>query len=58
MGSLAQWWRGLLGRFTQRWVQMKAPGMFLCDTCRYDYGQACRRRERPNAAQCPDYKPR
>ncbi len=30
---------------------------FLCDTCRYDYGNACRRPERPNATKCPDYKP-
>jgi len=29
---------------------------FLCDTCRYDYGSACRRPERPNATKCPDYK--
>lgn len=31
---------------------------YLCDTCRYDYGTACSRPERPNAVQCPDYKPR
>jgi hypothetical protein len=29
---------------------------FLCDTCLYDYGSACRRPERPNARKCPDYK--
>jgi hypothetical protein len=29
---------------------------FLCDTCKYDYGTACRRPERPNAVKCPDYK--
>jgi hypothetical protein len=28
----------------------------LCDTCKYDYGDACRRPERPNAKVCPDYK--
>jgi len=28
----------------------------LCDTCRYDYGSACKRPERPNATKCPDYK--
>jgi hypothetical protein len=28
----------------------------LCDTCRYDYGNACTRPERPNAMRCPDYK--
>jgi hypothetical protein len=29
---------------------------FLCDSCRYDYGSACTRPERPNATKCPDYK--
>lgn len=52
------WWRRLTDRMRQRWQQMRAPGMFLCDTCKYDYRGACRRPERPNAAQCPDYKPR
>ncbi len=28
----------------------------LCDTCKYDYGSACKRPERPNATRCPDYK--
>ena len=28
----------------------------LCDTCKYDYGTACTRPERPNARRCPDYK--
>lgn len=28
----------------------------LCDTCKYDYGSACTRPERPNARKCPDYK--
>jgi len=27
----------------------------LCDTCKYDYGVACTRRERPNATRCEDY---
>jgi hypothetical protein len=30
----------------------------LCDSCRYDYGNACQRPERPNALRCPDYKRR
>lgn len=33
-------------------------GTPLCDTCRYDYGNACTRPERPNAVRCPDYKHR
>jgi hypothetical protein len=28
----------------------------LCDTCKYDYGNVCKRPERPNALKCPDYK--
>ena len=31
---------------------------FLCDSCMYDYGNACVRSERPNAIRCPDYKKR
>lgn len=30
--------------------------IFLCDTCRYDHGNACTRRERPNATRCTAYK--
>lgn len=33
-------------------------GRPLCDTCKYDYGNACRRPERPNATRCPDYRQR
>lgn len=29
---------------------------YLCDTCKWDYGGACKRPERPNALTCPDYK--
>lgn len=29
---------------------------YLCDTCKWDYGNACKRPERPNAISCPDYK--
>jgi len=31
---------------------------YLCDDCKWDYGAACKRRERPNALVCPDYKRR
>ncbi|MEW6045993.1 MAG: hypothetical protein AB1609_05865 [Bacillota bacterium] len=31
---------------------------YLCDDCKYDYGDACRRPERPNARSCPDFSPR
>ena len=33
-------------------------GRVLCDTCMYDYGNVCKRPERPNATRCPDYKRR
>jgi hypothetical protein len=31
---------------------------YLCDDCRYDYDAACRRSERPNATDCPEYQKR
>jgi hypothetical protein len=31
---------------------------FLCDSCKFNYGDACRRPERPNATKCPDYQHR
>lgn len=47
-------------RFLQ-WIQgltcaAHGGSEFLCDTCRYCYGNACNRPERPNARTCPDYK--
>ena len=33
-------------------------GRPLCDTCKYDYGDACVRKERPNALRCSDYRKR
>jgi len=47
-------WRRLLA-FLRSLVPSSAP---LCDRCRYDYGDACTRPERPNARRCPDFKPR
>jgi len=29
---------------------------FLCDTCRYNYREACKNPKRPNARSCDDYK--
>ncbi|MDZ7815646.1 MAG: hypothetical protein U5N86_06490 [Planctomycetota bacterium] len=29
---------------------------FLCDSCELNYRDLCRRRERPNARVCPDYR--
>lgn len=52
MGMLRRFWQWLTG------LGRAAHGgsEFLCDTCRYNYGSACTRPERPNARQCPDYK--
>ncbi len=33
-------------------------GRYLCDRCKWDYGDACSRPERPNAKTCPDFKRR
>jgi hypothetical protein len=43
------------------WTRLKSvvgTGPPLCDSCRFDYGNACTRPERPNARICPDYKRR
>jgi len=34
------------------------PAAPLCDSCRLDYGNVCKRPERPNARICPDYQKR
>ncbi len=31
-------------------------GGYLCDSCKYSYGDVCNRPEKPNATKCPDYK--
>lgn len=38
--------------------EVDAMPRYLCDDCKYDYGDACRRPERPNALSCSDYVPR
>lgn len=43
------WWRQLI-------AQAGGASEFLCDHCKYDYGNACRRPERPNARRCNDYR--
>lgn len=45
---------GRLGAFFRRLLPV--GGGPLCDTCKYDYGDACTRPERPNALKCPDFK--
>ena len=44
--------------FRQRLANIFLGGRILCDRCRYDYGDACRRPERPNATLCEDYETR
>jgi len=50
MTWLRRLWSALFGRL--------AGSSPLCDTCKYDYGDACKRPERPNAYRCPDYRKR
>lgn len=52
--TLGRWWRRLRARV----VALTVPDRFLCDSCRYDYRDACRRPERPNATLCEDYRRR
>jgi hypothetical protein len=50
---------GLLRKLLSLLRQLVPGGTrVLCDTCKYDYGTACTRPERPNATRCPDYKRR
>lgn len=52
--------RSLLQRLTAGLKKLFATGSsgYLCDDCKWDYGDACSRPERPNARTCPDYKRR
>ena len=42
--------------FTSKWFRRQGlllgPDEFLCDTCKYDYGNACDLPDRPNARRC------
>ena len=48
------WWRRLAEAL--RRIFALGSKRYLCDSCKYDYGNACVRPERPNALRCPDYK--
>jgi hypothetical protein len=50
LAKVLAWLSGLFRR-----VSGSGP---LCDRCKYDYGTACMRPERPNAYRCPDFKAR
>jgi len=43
-------------RFTSRLRTLVGGHSFLCDSCKFDYGDVCTRRERPNAVVCEDYE--
>lgn len=58
MDRIRRWFRTIFDRLNGWWQAQQAPGRFLCDSCRYDYGDVCNRPERPNAKRCPDYKRR
>ena len=45
-----------LKRLRQRVAGLIFGERILCDTCRFDYGEVCRRPERPNATVCEDYE--
>ena len=47
-----------LARLRAWWVRCRCPTEFLCDNCQYDHPAACKHRARPNAIECPDYRPR
>ena len=49
MKTFFQRLRALLRRLTLQ------DDQFLCDTCKYDYGDACTLPQRPNAIVCDDY---
>ena len=53
--TMLRWIQRALARL-RGLVSTAGAGEFLCDSCRYDYGSACTRPERPNARKCPDYK--
>jgi hypothetical protein len=48
MSWLRRWWRKIRVAL--------GGGRILCDTCKFDYGDACTRPERPNAVICDDYE--
>jgi len=48
-------------RLLRMWRVLRAKAgtpKFLCDNCQFDYRDACKRPERPNAIDCPDYRRR
>ncbi|MGE5372800.1 MAG: hypothetical protein ACM3QZ_12495 [Solirubrobacterales bacterium] len=38
--------------------QYSSENRFECDRCAWDHSSACRNPRRPNARNCPDFRPR
>ncbi len=54
IGAIRRFFERLRNRFTS--MKVKAKGnTFLCDVCKWNYGDICTRPERPNAQECPDF---
>ncbi|MBZ0255942.1 hypothetical protein K8I31_07760 [bacterium] len=47
MTQLKIWW--------SRIISISKGDAFLCDSCKWNYGNVCTRPEKPNARKCPDY---
>lgn len=52
----------MFSKLMQKWknwrtkIKAKTLGsVFLCDSCKWNYGNVCTRPERPNARECPEY---
>jgi len=43
-------------RIKIRIKRMLGMNILLCDSCKWDWRNACRHPERPNAIWCPDYE--
>ncbi|HPA45201.1 MAG TPA: hypothetical protein PK395_05485 [bacterium] len=48
-------WKTKWRRFTSKVRSVLHEDAFLCDTCKWNYGNICTRPERPNATSCPEY---
>ena len=51
MSRLKKKWKRLASRLRT----LTGSQTFLCDSCKLNYGEVCKRRERPNAIVCEDY---
>lgn len=48
-------WKTKWKTWLSRWKSIAKGNAFLCDSCKWNYGDICIRPERPNAKKCPDY---